>query len=370
MHYPYQSFDYVVDFLREASIDPKVTSIKITLYRVAKNSQIINALINGARNGKTVKVIVELQARFDEEANIYWSDRLREEGIKVMHGVPGLKVHAKMILVTRKVKGSKSIYANVSTGNYNEATARIYSDHSLFTSDRFITAELNKVFDFMESNYKRGAYRKLFVSPFNTRQRFELLINEEIRNAEKGKDAWIIIKINNLTDPKMIRKLYQASKAGVKIRLMVRGMFSVIPGMKGVSENIEATGLIDRYLEHTRLFVFCHGGEERFFMSSADWMPRNLDSRVEITTPIWDEDIRQELRDFLDIHWRDNVKARILGSHLRNRYRATEDSGETRAQDAVYHYLRKKLNEAKTPGITAKSVLEGRTEGLVGVEKK
>ncbi len=358
LHYPYQSFDYVIDFLREASIDPKVTSIKITLYRVAKNSQIINALINAAKNGKTVKVIVELQARFDEEANIFWSDRLREEGVKVLHGVPGLKVHAKMILVTRKIKGRKYIYANVSTGNYNEATARIYSDHSMFTSDRFITAELNKVFDFMENNYKRGAYRKLFVSPFNTRQRFEKLINEEIKNAQKGNEAWIIIKINNLTDPRMIRKLYQASKAGVKIRLMVRGMFSVVPGQSGLSENIKASGLIDRYLEHTRLFAFCHGGEERFFMSSADWMPRNLDSRVEITTPIWDENIRQELRDFLDIHWRDNVKARILGEHLRNRYRAKGEDDEVRAQDAVYQYLREKLAESKSNGIKVQSVLE------------
>ncbi|NIW80666.1 MAG: polyphosphate kinase 1, partial [Calditrichae bacterium] len=320
LHYPYQTFDYVIDFLREAAMDPKVTSIKISLYRVAKNSKVVNALINAVKNGKSVTVVMELQARFDEAANIYWSNILRDEGVRVIHGVPGLKVHAKMILVTRQTKKGISLFANLGTGNYNESTAKIYSDHALFTADRRLTREVEKVFEFLEKNYKRETFRHLLVSPFNIRQRLVKLINSEIKNANKGKPAYIIAKLNNLTDPKLIKKLYEAGQVGVKIHLMVRSMFSLIPGEENVSENIDAISIVDKFLEHSRFFVFCNGGENKYYLTSADWMPRNLDNRVEVTFPIYDPSIQQEIKEFINIQWQDNVKARILNPTLDNQY--------------------------------------------------
>ncbi|MEL6822138.1 MAG: polyphosphate kinase 1, partial [Calditrichota bacterium] len=342
--YPYQSFNYVLDLLREAAIDPHVTTIRITLYRVASDSNVINALINAAKNGKSVKVIMELQARFDEEANIYWSQKLRDEGVKVVHGLPGLKVHAKLIFIGRKVGKRKSNYLCVGTGNYNESTARVYSDHTLFTSDARLTGEVRKVFDFLESSYKIDTYRHLFVSPFNMRKRLLSMINKEISNAKAGLPAWIFLKLNNLTDPKMVKKLYKAAEAGVKVRLMVRGMFSPVIDQPKLNGNMEATGMVDKYLEHSRIMIFCNGGEERYYLTSADWMPRNLDKRVEVACPVYDPIVQRELKDFMEIHWSDNSKSRLLDNDLQNRYRKHKNRKPIRAQNELYRYFQEKVN--------------------------
>ncbi|MGH1366083.1 MAG: polyphosphate kinase 1 [Calditrichia bacterium] len=342
--YPYQSFNYVLDLLREAAIDPYVTTIRITLYRVASDSNVINALINAAKNGKSVKVTMELQARFDEQANIAWSQKLREEGVKVVHGLQGLKVHAKLILISRKIGKQKSNYLCIGTGNYNESTAKVYSDHTLFTCDARLTGEVRKVFDFLESSYKIDIYRHLFVSPFNMRKKLIAMINTEIVNAKNDRPAWIFLKLNNLTDPKMIKKLYKAAEAGVKVRLMVRGMFSAVVDQPRLKGNMEATGMVDQYLEHSRIMVFCNGGEERYFLTSADWMPRNLDTRVEVACPIYDPLVQREIRDFMEIHWSDNCKSRLLDSDLQNRYRKHKNRLPVRAQTKLYRYFEEKLS--------------------------
>lgn len=347
LHYPYQTFNYIIDFLREAAIDPHVVSIKVTLYRVARDSNVINALINASRNGKDVTVMMELQARFDEEANIHWSRRLQEEGVHVIHSSPGFKVHSKLILVKRKVKKKVTLFANIGTGNLHESTAKLYSDHALLTADPRLTNEVRKVFESLENNFNRYVYRHLLVSPFNMRQKLNKLIDTEIKNVGKGNPAYIFVKLNNLTDSKIIRKLYEASQAGVEIRLMVRGMFSLIPGIKGMSENISATGTIDRFLEHTRIFVFCHGGNEKYYLSSADWMPRNLDRRIEVAAPIYDKALQKEIKDFLNIHWRDNVKTRLLNKKLDNQYYRNGRDVQIRAQTLLYRYFQEKLKPAQ-----------------------
>jgi len=338
--YPYQSFDHILDLLREASIDPKVQSIKITLYRVSKNSNVVKALINAIKNGKQVTAVVELQARFDEESNIYWANKLQEEGAKVIYGVPGLKVHTKMFLITRK-EGNKLIdYAHVGTGNFNRDTAGIYTDHSLLTSDKRITEEVAKVFSFYSDNLKTGSFKHLLVSPFFMRKQIVQLINKEIQNAKKNKPASIILKLNNLVDPAMIKKLYEASAEGVKIKLMIRGICSLVAGVKGLSENIEAISIIDKFLEHSRVLIFYNGGDEKYFLSSADWMGRNFDFRSEVAVPIYDIAIQNQLRKIIDVLWSDNVKARILGSKQNNDYRkAKTKQKEVRAQEAIYNLL-------------------------------
>jgi len=345
LHFPYQSFDYIIDLLREASINPKVTSIKIMLYRVAKYSSIVTALINAVKNGKSVTVVVELQARFDEEANINLADKLREEGAKVIYGVRGLKVHAKCCLITRRDHDKSYPYAIIGTGNFNEETAEIYSDHCLFTSNRKITREVTRIFDFIEQPFKVATFKHLLVSPFSMRKKIARLIQNEIQNAQKGKDAYIILKINNLADFEIIEKLYEASEAGVKIRILNRGMFSVITGVKGLSKNIEAVSIVDKFLEHTRIFVFCNGGNEKYFISSADLMTRNFDKRVEAACPIYDPDIQKELREFLDIQWNDNVKSRILDKGLNNFYTQRSTIKKIRAQDKIYEFLKDQLSQ-------------------------
>ena len=340
LHYPYHSFHHLIDLLREAAIDPKVVSIKITLYRVAKNSNVINALIRAVRNGKSVTAVIELQARFDEEANLYWTDTLKDEGVRIIHGVPNLKVHCKLCLITIKEKGTLAYYTSIGTGNFNENTARIYSDHSLLTADKRITGEVKKVFDFFENNYKTSIYNNLILSPFTTRKKMSLMIKNEINNAKKGKEAYMILKTNSLVDKKMIDKLYKASMAGVTIKLIIRGQCSLIPGEKGFSENITAVSIVDRFLEHSRIFVFCNDGDERYFISSCDWMTRNLDRRIEATCPIYDESIKSELRDFLQIQLSDNTKARILNKARDNTYRKEPGESPKRAQIDFYKYLK------------------------------
>jgi polyphosphate kinase len=340
--YPYQSYEHIIDFLREASIDPKVQSIKITLYRVAKNSNIVKALINAVKNGKHVTAVVELQARFDEEANIYWSNKLQEEGAKVIYGVPGLKVHSKMFLITRKENGKTHHYAHIGTGNFNGDTARIYTDHTLLTADNRITEEVEKVFTFYSDNFKSGTYKHLLASPFFMRKRLTQLINKEIQNAKAGKPAHILLKLNNLVDADMIKKLYEASAEGVQIKLIVRGICSLVAGVKGFSDNIEAISIVDKFLEHSRVFIFYNGGDEKYFISSADWMTRNFDYRSEVAVPIYDKKIQQQLRQIIDILWEDNTKARVLGSKQNNEYRKTESQKKVHAQEEIYNLFKAK----------------------------
>lgn len=341
LHYPYQSFSYIIDLLREASLDPRVVSIKMTLYRVAQDSSIITALIRAIRNGKKVTVVIELQARFDEEANIQWTKQLREEGVHIIHGVPNLKVHSKLCLITRRERGQLSYYVNVATGNYNENTARLYSDHSLLTTDSRITGEVASLFDFFETNYRIGTYKHLIVSPFFMRERIGTAIDREIENARAGRDAYIIIKSNSLNDKAFIDRLYEAGDAGVKVQLIIRGICSIVPGVKGLSENISVISIVDRFLEHSRIYVFGNGGDPEYYISSADWMTRNIDNRVEVGCPIYDPDIKQQLQDFLDVQLRDNTKARIIDADGGNRYRSEKNAAPVRAQIDFYRFLKK-----------------------------
>lgn len=343
LSFPYQSFSYIIDLLREAAIDPKVRSIKINLYRVAERSKIINALINAAKNGKEVTVVIELQARFDEENNIKMANKLEDEGVKVIFGVQGLKVHSKLILITREEHKKEVLYAHIGTGNFHEGNAKVYGDHSLLTSDERLTKEVARVFTFFSANYQRGVYRYLFVSPFNTRKRIIELIQNEIKNAKRQHDAYITIKLNNLTDPELIGKLYEAGRAGVKVRLLVRGMCCLVAGVKGLSENIEAVSIVDRFLEHARVMIFCNDGNELMFLSSADWMERNLDARVEVTTPIFDSEVRAQIRNVIGHQLKGTAKARILDKDMKNRFKHELNPGKElyRSQYETYEYFRK-----------------------------
>ena len=338
LFFPYNPFNHLIDLLREASIDPWVTSIQVTLYRLARNSSVINALMNAARNGKQVTTVVELQARFDEEANILWGNKLLDEGVKVIYGVPGLKVHSKLCLITREKNDVIQRYAAIGTGNFNEQTARVYTDHLLLTSNKKITNEVVKAFNFFIANYRKDKFYHLLVSPFGLRNKLVMLIENEIKNAKAGSEAYINIKINNLTDEEIIRKLYMASNAGVRIRLIVRGMLSLVPGLKGVSENIRATGIVDRFLEHSRFMIFCNGGNELVYITSADLMPRNLDRRIEVTCPVFDEAIRKEITDVFEIQWNDNVKARVYDEKQSNRLVPPGDK-PCRSQTEVHSYI-------------------------------
>jgi polyphosphate kinase len=345
VHYPYQSFHYFIDLMREAAIDPLVSSIRITLYRVASNSKVTNALINAAKNGKNVVVIIELQARFDEENNIYWAKKLEEEGVKVIFGVKGLKVHSKLCLITRKENGKSFYYANIGTGNYNEKTATLYSDKGLFTTNQKIAYEVKQVFNFFENNERNFKYKYLLVSPKTTRSGFMKLIENEITNAKKGKEAYILLKMNNLVDKKMIDKLYEASEAGVKIRLIIRGICCLITGKENLSENIRGIGVIDRFLEHTRIYIFCNGGKDSTYISSSDWMTRNLDYRIELSCPVLDPKVKEEVRNIIETQWKDNVKARVLNEKMDNNYRKMRDEKPIRSQYVVYENLKKTLHK-------------------------
>jgi len=332
-------------------------AIKLTIYRAARNSSVINALINAARNGKSVTVVLELQARFDEEANLFWGKRLQEEGVHVIYGVPGLKVHAKLCLITRLENQRKVRYAVVGTGNFNEDTARLYGDHALFTSDVRITKEVRRVFRFCESNYTLTTFRHLWVSPFNARQKLRKYIRQETRVAAAGGEAYIRIKLNNLTDPDVIKDLYAASQAGVRVELLIRSMFSLIPGMEGISDGIRAKSIVDRYLEHSRFFIFGNKGKPTFFLSSADCMPRNLDRRVEVICPIYDKDLQRELETYFDLQWRDTAKTRILDVTLDNRRPRALESPSSRSQYAIYRWLRRQAKDIAVHELDADATL-------------
>ncbi|MFO7657850.1 MAG: polyphosphate kinase 1 [Bacteroidales bacterium] len=338
LHVPYQDFNIFISLLQEAAIDPQVTEISLTIYRVARNSKVVNALINAARNGKRVNVVIELQARFDEETNIYWSRKLEEVGVKVFFGISGLKVHAKLLSITRRENKKLVNYACIGTGNFHEGNAKVYSDLFLFTAHKGIANEVNKLFDFFENTYKNYAYRHLIPSPLYTRRKMYRLIDNEIRNAKAGKEAYIILKINNIVDKEIIYKMYQANNSGVKIKLIVRGICSLIPGVPGMSENIEAISIVDKYLEHSRIIIFCNGGNELYYISSADWMTRNLDRRIEITCPIYDKGIKKELKDMVEFQLSDNSKSRIINIAQDNPYVKSGSLPQTRSQVELHNY--------------------------------
>ncbi len=341
LHYPYHTYNHLINLLREASIDPSVESIKITLYRIADSSQIANALINAVKNGKKVLVLVELQARFDEENNIYWASKLQEEGARVIYGVPGLKVHSKLFLVTARENGKEVHYAHIGTGNFNEKTSRNYTDFSLLTANKDIAGELSKVFEFYENNFKIQSFKHLLVAPFFMRKELINLINKEILIAKKKRPAEITLKMNSLVDKEMIAKLYEASRAGVKITLIIRGACSLVTEMEGWSDNITAYSIVDKYLEHTRVFIFHNDGQEKIFISSADWMSRNLDNRSEVAVPIYDAEVRQQLKDIINIQLSGNTKVRILDSKQENSYKkAGPGEKKVRVQDEIYNYLK------------------------------
>jgi len=344
LYAPYHNFSYIVKFLREAALDPKVKTIKITIYRLAKTSHIVNFLMNAAKNGKKVIVSIELQARFDEEANINYAREMEAEGIELFFGVKGLKVHSKMCIVEREEDNKIKRYGFVSTGNFNESTARIYTDYTLFTSDQRILKDVNKVFDFFDTNYKIYTYKHLITSPHYTQSALFSLIDTEIENVKLGKPSYIKLKMNSISNYKMIDKLYEASNAGVKIQMIVRGICCLIPGVEGMSENIEVISVIDKFLEHTRVFIFCNSNEPKVFISSADFMTRNIENRVEITCPIYDNDIKQELLDTFEICWSDNQKARIIDKNQENKYKIN-NLPKIRSQLETYNYYLKKIED-------------------------
>ena len=341
LYYPYHTFEHVLELLRQASFDPSVLAIKINIYRVAKNSRIMDAMIHAAYNGKKVTVVVELQARFDEEANIRWAKRLTEAGVHVIFSAPGLKIHAKLFLISRREGEEIVRYAHIGTGNFNEKTARIYTDYSLLTADARITNEVRRVFNFIENPYRPVTFEHLLVSPQNSRDMMYKYIDAEIANVQQGKPCGITLKINNLVDNGLVDRLYAASSAGVKINLLVRGMCSLIPDLPGISENIRITSIVDRYLEHDRVYIFESGGEKKVFLSSADWMTRNIDHRIEVAVSILDPRVKQRILDIIAILLSDTVKARIVDKELSNSYVPRGNRKKVRSQLAIYDYIKK-----------------------------
>lgn len=346
LHFPYQQFDHVVDLLREASLDAKVKEIKINIYRVAQNSEVMNALLACIFNGKQITVVFELQARFDEENNLRWSNRLKDHGANVIYGLQNLKVHSKLLQIKRISDAKIQYITYIGTGNFNEATSTIYTDLGLLTADKEISLEVSRVFGMLENNLERHAFRHLLVSPFNTRRKLMALIEREIKFAKAKKPAFIKLKFNNLTDIKLIDKLYAASKAGVKIELIVRGICCLKPGVKGLSDHITAISIVDRYLEHARFLIFGNNGKPDYFISSADWMERNLDQRVEAGTIIKDLAIQQQIDLIFDYQLKGSVKARSISADYKNAY-SKRNLPPFHAQQELYaHY--KRLSEEVT----------------------
>ena len=337
VHTPFHKFNHILTFLSEASIDPDVKRICITIYRLSKLSSVANTLINAAKNGKEVIVQIELQARFDETNNIDYAKLMQDQGVKLIFGIPTLKVHAKVCVVEKLLNNKILKYGFISTGNFNESTAKIYTDFTIFTSNQSLLDEISNVFEFFSFNYKKFKYEKLIISPYNTKKFFKSLIKNEIKNAKRGKDAFIKIKLNNITNYEMVEELYKAAEEGVKIYLIVRGICCLIPNQKNTHNNIELISIVDKFLEHTRMFIFCNNGKNKTYISSADWMTRNLDNRVEVTIPIEDEKISNQLNDIFSIYWNDNQKSRYVNSENNNEYRKNE-LGIIRSQSQVYNY--------------------------------
>ena len=344
LYTPYQNFSYVIKFLREAAIDPKVKSIKITIYRLSKLSHVASALINAAKNGKKVLVQIELQARFDEQNNISFAEQLEASGVQLVFGIPGLKVHSKICVIERLGEKKNSRFGFISTGNFNESTARIYTDYTLFTANQKILKEVNKVFNFLEVNYKLKKYKHLIVSPQYAFNILSKLIDNEISNHKNGLPSGIKLKINNITNYKLVDKLYEASQAGVKVKMIVRGICCLVPGIEGLSENIKVISIVDKFLEHPRVYIFENAGNRKIYLSSADWMTRNIENRVEVGCPIYDKDLQQEILDIFYISWNDNIKARVVNKSPQNKIvKPSKDEFINRSQWETYAYYKKKL---------------------------
>ncbi|MCH8330471.1 MAG: polyphosphate kinase 1 [Bacteroidetes bacterium] len=340
VHYPYQSFDYVLRLLNEAAQDPDVRKIQITLYRIATDSKVAAALIEASNNGKKVIVFDEVQARFDEHANLFWGEELSKSGVRVIYSHEGLKVHSKILMISRKEEGRTVDYCYLSTGNFNENTAKIYTDQGLFTSDRRFSKDLKKVFDYLGNINLEKHYDHLLVAPHFMREEFEKLIDREIMNAKAGKKAVITVKINSLEDKLMIQKLLEAGRAGVKIKMVVRGICCLIPGVDDVSINIKIISIVGRYLEHSRIFIFHNDGDKKVFLSSADWMSRNLVKRVEVCFPIYDPLLKKEVIQIMNVMFKDNVKARAINITQSNPYKLSSSSKKVTAQLSVHHFLK------------------------------
>lgn len=358
LHFPYQSYDYVVKFLKEAAKDPDVISIKITLYRVADDSKVAKALIEAAKNGKLVMVFVEIKARFDEESNLYWAKEFEKAGVNVLYSFPKFKVHSKIFLISRREKNKLRQYAYLGTGNFNEKTSKIYCDHGLLTNDKRLTQEVDQVFDSLEYKDLRPSYDHLLVAPRGLRKGFIKLIKKEIKNAHAGKKAYMILKMNGLEDKKIIKKLYEASNAGVKINLIVRGICCLIPGVKGLSHNIKIVSIVDRFLEHARVFIFCNDGNEKIYVASADWMKRNLSARVEVAFPIYHEQVKKELRHLIDLQLNDNTKSRKINKSQDNNYKKTSNGKKVRSQLDTYNYLNAMVSKEKVDLAVEKTKIE------------
>ena len=344
LYTPYQNFSYVIKFLREAAIDPKVKSIKITIYRLSKLSHVASALINAAKNGKKVLVQIELQARFDEQNNISFAEQLEASGVQLVFGIPGLKVHSKICVIERLGEKKNSRFGFISTGNFNESTARIYTDYTLFTANQKILKEVNKVFNFLEVNYKLKKYKHLIVSPQYAFNILSKLIDNEISNHKNGLPSGIKLKINNITNYKLVDKLYEASQAGVKVKMIVRGICCLVPGIEGLSENIKVISIVDKFLEHPRVYIFENAGNRKIYLSSADWMTRNFENRVEVGCPIYDKDLQQEILYIFYISWNDNIKARVVNKSPQNKIvTPSKDEFINRSQWETYAYYKKKL---------------------------
>jgi polyphosphate kinase len=340
LHYPYHRFLHVTEFIRQAAFDPSVKHIRLNIYRVASQSRVISSLIDAVDNGKKVTVVVELRARFDEEANIQWSKKMTDAGVQVVFGMHALKIHSKLCVVTREEKGQLINYAHFGTGNFNEKTAKIYTDFSLFTRNQELANEAEAVFTFIQQPYRRQKFQHLQVSPLNARTKIQALVRQEIQNANEGLKAEITLKINNLDDKLLIDDLYKDSQAGVKIKAIIRGMCSLVPGVKGLSENINVISVVDRFLEHPRVMVFENAGDTKMFISSADWMTRNMDFRIEVGCPIYDEDLKRRIMDILHIQFNDTLKARVIDKQQTNHYVTRGNRKNLRSQTEIYRYLK------------------------------
>ncbi|WP_421227950.1 polyphosphate kinase 1 [Aeromonas enteropelogenes] len=341
LYYPYHKFHHFTELVRQAAFDPAVSAIRINIYRVAKKSRIIHSLIDAANNGKKVTVVVELRARFDEAANIDWANILTNAGVKVVFGVPSLKIHSKLCLITRHENGEAVRYAHIGTGNFNEKTAKIYTDFSLLTRHPDITAEVESVFEYIEYPYRRYKFNHLLVSPINSRRQLYRMIDNELTNAKAGQPSGITLKINNLVDRDLINRLYAASQAGVPIQMIIRGMCALRPGVPGLSDNIKVISIIDRFLEHPRVMVFHNKGNPQLYISSADWMSRNIDGRIEVGTPIYDERLKQRILDILELQLSDTCKARVIDADQKNEYVKRGNRRKIRSQVAIYDYLKR-----------------------------